>query len=89
MFLGTLLFIAAVKNPKLIFDMNEFTISNKRIDKTRWRCTSHNKNRCKAALFTYQKTVEVLHEHSHPPNRKALYPNSVSQCVTIIRRKKY
>lgn len=71
-----------IKNPKLILNNNEFFFHKLLKNKSRWRCTGYYKTKCKAALFTYGKVVQLFKEHNHPDglattNGGTLMPYSV------------
>lgn len=78
--------IPGTKNPKLIIDQNEYSVHEKLEGKTRWRCNSYHKTKCRSRLLTFGKVVRVRHSHNHTP----LFQNRpmdglLSHVVTIIR----
>ncbi|RZC39653.1 FLYWCH domain containing protein [Asbolus verrucosus] len=86
---GVIYVIPGNKNPKLLLDDCDFVINQKGDKKTRWRCTSYYKTRCKAVLMTYGRVVEVINVHNHNPNSEIHdYSSIFSQNVIIKRRKK-
>jgi hypothetical protein len=86
LFLGVIHVVRGHKNPKLLLDKNEFVINHKFRDKTRWRCTSYYKTKCRCVLVTHGKVVNVVHDHNHSPSIEVCnYDNLFSQKVSIIR----
>lgn len=80
-----------MKNPKLVVDGQDFLCTEKKVDKTVWRCCcyySHSSTRCKVKLVTKGRVVEVFGEHNHPIKLKNFDKQVLSQNVTIIRNKK-
>lgn len=74
------------RNPIIILDFNEYTIYSKDYGKTRWRCTSYFKTKCKAKLVTFGKVVQVLNEHNHTGKTTKDMNHCLKQLVTIIRK---
>ncbi|XP_018573626.1 protein tramtrack, beta isoform isoform X43 [Anoplophora glabripennis] len=83
---GVIYIVPGNKNPKIIIDYNDYSVYLKQNDKTRWRCNSYFKTKCKSTLLTYGKVVRVNHQHNHLPlmaNKKL--DSCFSQIVNIIR----
>ncbi|XP_044262663.1 protein tramtrack, beta isoform-like isoform X29 [Tribolium madens] len=84
---GAVYFISGSKYPKLVLDKFDYSFQHQNKNKTRWRCTWYFRNRCKAALFTYGKVVEIHNEHNHEPNTETIDCSSLPTHDVIIKRK--
>ncbi|XP_008198869.1 protein tramtrack, beta isoform isoform X32 [Tribolium castaneum] len=84
---GVVYFISGSKHPKLVLDKFDYFFQHQNENKTRWRCSSYFRTRCKAALFTYGKVVEVHNEHNHQPTTETIDCSSLPTHNVILKRK--
>lgn len=67
--LGFVYFVPGKKHSKLIYDGYDYTVSEKRGVRTKWRCCSY-RLQCRARVTTYGDFIEVLRSHNHEPKMK-------------------
>lgn len=71
------------KNPKIVFQQNEYIINKKTDEKTAWRCTMYEKTSCRSRLVTQGRTLAIKSPHNHPPSKTIHPKDAVKQFVTI------
>nr|CAH7732200.1 unnamed protein product [Callosobruchus chinensis] len=78
----------AHKYPRMIMDNYQYQIHYQDPSKTRWRCRMHQKNLCRAILYTTGNCVLIHNGHNHAPLENIPYDQLKMQVVKIIDRRK-
>ncbi|XP_072393835.1 uncharacterized protein [Diabrotica undecimpunctata] len=75
--------------PKIVLDQNDYSTYVKYQDKTRWRCNSYYKTKCKSTLLTFGNRLKVYHRHNHSPTLAGHdLSSSCKRWLTVIRQYK-
>ncbi|XP_057667850.1 modifier of mdg4-like isoform X15 [Diorhabda carinulata] len=77
------------KNPKVFVENYSFGLQRRGEKKSRWRCSSVNKTRCRAFLNTFCDTVMIINEHNHPPPKMPHIEHLICQMITLIKHSTY
>lgn len=80
---------SGVKNPKIIFEDNEFIMHIRQSGSTRWRCSYCNKTKCKSRLYTTGQSLYIMKSHNHEPNSKDGHDALLSKIVNVFRHNSY
>lgn len=84
-FLATIHIVAGKKNPKIIFENDEYLINRKLQGKTMWRCAQYNKTKCRSRIITFGKVLKFTHDHNHHPINPQ-YENTFPQNVVLVKK---
>ncbi|CAH1986783.1 unnamed protein product [Acanthoscelides obtectus] len=72
----------------MIMDNYQYQIHYQDPSKTRWRCRMHQKNLCRAILYTTGNCVMIHNGHNHAPVDNIPYDHLKMQVVKIIDKRR-